>query len=238
MRSSQKFTRIWQDTDLPAFLTKKILSPLHAKNPRFYSRCPLNCRDWRHSPVTLPLDDKNMAWLEESLASARDLDSQWCWLQAGALLSAVLRIRIRSNPDPTIKSHITRSKSNKLIRYFCEKFTRTSSSSRRTSRRMKWGREGGRIMRKKNLLFKIIPFLLLRIRIQTLKYDLDPVKSRPDPQHWLSARNVVPYLPYWFLTKVKIRVCGIFGQTSELFELPADLGRGWLPVDTTCRSCT
>ena len=51
-------------------------------------------------------------------------------------------------------------------------------------------------MRKKNLLFKIIPFLLLRIRIQTLKYDLDPVKSRPDPQHWLSARNVVPYLLY------------------------------------------
>ena len=34
------------------------------------------------------------------------------------------RIRIRSNfPDPTIKSHITRSKSNKLNRYFCEQFT-------------------------------------------------------------------------------------------------------------------
>ena len=37
---------------------------------------------------------------------------------------------IRSNfpnpdpvPDPTIKSHITKSKSNKLNRYFCEKFT-------------------------------------------------------------------------------------------------------------------
>ena len=38
-------------------------------------------------------------------------------------------------------------------------------------------------MRKKNLLFKIIPFLLLRILIRTLKSDLDPVKSRPDPQH-------------------------------------------------------
>ena len=46
------------------------------------------------------------------------------------------RIRIRSNfPDLTIKSHITRSKSNKLNRYFCEKFTRTSSSSRRTRRK-------------------------------------------------------------------------------------------------------
>ena len=34
------------------------------------------------------------------------------------------RIRIRSNfPNPTIKSHITRSKSNKLNRYFWEKFT-------------------------------------------------------------------------------------------------------------------
>ena len=38
------------------------------------------------------------------------------------------RIRILPNfpvpdPDPTIKSHITRSKSNKLNRYFCEKFT-------------------------------------------------------------------------------------------------------------------
>ena len=34
-------------------------------------------------------------------------------------------------------------------------------------------------MRKKNLLFKIIPFLLLRIRsrIRTLKSDPDPVKS-------------------------------------------------------------
>ena len=44
-------------------------------------------------------------------------------------------------------------------------------------------------MSKENLLFKIIPFLLLRIRIRsrirTLKSDLDPVKSRPDPQHWL-----------------------------------------------------
>ena len=28
-----------------------------------------------------------------------------------------------SDPDPTIKSHITRSKSNKLNRYFCEQFT-------------------------------------------------------------------------------------------------------------------
>ena len=40
---------------------------------------------------------------------------------------------------------------------------------------------------KKNLLFKIIPFLLLRIRIRsrirTLKSDPDSVKSRPDPQH-------------------------------------------------------
>ena len=27
------------------------------------------------------------------------------------------------DPDPTIKSHITRSKSNKLNRYFCEQFT-------------------------------------------------------------------------------------------------------------------
>ena len=40
-------------------------------------------------------------------------------------------------------------------------------------------------MRKKNLLFKIIPFLLLRIR--TLKLDPDPVKSRPDPQHCMQT---------------------------------------------------
>ena len=36
------------------------------------------------------------------------------------------RIRIRPNftdPDPTIRSHITRNKSNKLNRYVCEKFT-------------------------------------------------------------------------------------------------------------------
>ena len=38
-------------------------------------------------------------------------------------------------------------------------------------------------MRKKNRLFKIIPFLLLRIRIRTLKSDPDPVKSCLDPQH-------------------------------------------------------
>ena len=68
------------------------------------------------------------------------------------------RIRIWSNfpdpvpdPDPTIKSHIKRSKYNKSNRYFCETFMRTSSSSRMTRRRRKWEREGGRIMRKKNL---------------------------------------------------------------------------------------
>ena len=36
-------------------------------------------------------------------------------------------------------------------------------------------------MRKKKLQFKIIPFLLLRIRSRTLKSDPDPVKSRLDP---------------------------------------------------------
>ena len=35
---------------------------------------------------------------------------------------------------------------------------------------------------KENLLFKIIQFLLLRIR--TSKADPDPNKIRPDPQHW------------------------------------------------------
>ena len=41
-----------------------------------------------------------------------------------------IQIRVWSNfpdpapaPDPTIKSHITRSKSNKFNRYFCEQFT-------------------------------------------------------------------------------------------------------------------
>ena len=59
-------------------------------------------------------------------------------------------------------------------------------------RRRKWGREGGRMLRKKNWLFKTIPFLLLRSRIRiqsgirTLKSDPDPnpVKRRLDPQHW------------------------------------------------------
>ena len=36
-------------------------------------------------------------------------------------------------------------------------------------------------MRKKKLQFKIIPFLLLKIRSRTLKSDPDPVKSHPDP---------------------------------------------------------
>ena len=56
-------------------------------------------------------------------------------------------------------------------------------------------------MRKTNFNNKIIPFLLLRIRIRTLKSDPDPVKShpdpdpvksRPDPQHWSQViiRNV------------------------------------------------
>ena len=64
--------------------------------------------------------------------------------------------------------------------------SRMRSRSRRTRRRRKWGQEGGLIMRKKNWLFKIIPFLLLRIRFRTLKSDPDPdpVKSRPNPQHW------------------------------------------------------
>ena len=44
-------------------------------------------------------------------------------------------------------------------------------------------------MRKKNRLFKIIPFLLLWIRIRTLKLDPDLVKSRPDPQHWMWDRK-------------------------------------------------
>ena len=34
------------------------------------------------------------------------------------------------------------------------------------------------------LLFKIIQFFLLRIRIWTFKSDTDPDKIRPDPQHW------------------------------------------------------
>ena len=73
---------------------------------------------------------------------------------------------------------------------------RSSRSSRTTTtRRRKRGWEGGQIIRKKSLLFKIIPFLLLRVRIQnrirTPKSDLDPVKSRPDPQH-CSQDTIVP----------------------------------------------
>ena len=51
-----------------------------------------------------------------------DTNKQCCGSGSGPFS----RIRIRSNfpdPDPTIKSHITRSKSNKLNRYFCEQFT-------------------------------------------------------------------------------------------------------------------
>ena len=55
--------------------------------------------------------------------------------------------------------------------------TGRSSGSSRMRRRRKRGRDGGRIIRKKNLLFTIIPFLFLRIRIRTPKSD-------PDPPHW------------------------------------------------------
>ena len=48
------------------------------------------------------------------------------------------------------------------------------------------------MMRKKNLLFKIIPFLFLRNRIRNLKSDPDPVKSRPDPQHWTRSSATGP----------------------------------------------
>ena len=92
------------------------------------------------------------------------------------------QIRIRSNfpdpdpvldPDPTIKSHITRSKSNKLNRYFCETFTRTSSSSRRTKEE-----EDMRTRRRTNNEEE-----KLTVKDPDPQPDPDPVKSRPDPQH-------------------------------------------------------
>ena len=63
--------------------------------------------------------------------------------------------------------------------------TSSTSRSKSSGRRTKQGREGGRIIRKKNLILKIIQFFFKRI--WTHKSDLDPVKSRPDPQHWLEV---------------------------------------------------
>ena len=71
---------------------------------------------------------------------------------------------------------------------------RSSGSSRTRRRRRKRGREGGQIIRKKNLLFTIIPFLLLRIRIRTPKSD-------PDPPHWYTQclkEATGEWMPYNF----------------------------------------
>ena len=99
----------------------------HLQSPRSYSSKTCNfCKPacfsrqtkiwYRHQ--TRKLSNGN---LEQKISIKTSWDQQCCGSGSG---------QIRTffsdpvpDPDPTIKSHITRSKSNKLKRYFCEQFT-------------------------------------------------------------------------------------------------------------------